>query len=435
MFWDKEIELLPREELKALQLARFKKTVRAAEKAPFYRQTFSEKRITPDRFTTLDDLRHLPFTTKQDLRTGFPDGFLAVDRSEVVRMHASSGTTGTPTVVYHTQNDVDLWADLVARCLYMAGVRQSDVFQNMMSYGLFTGGLGLHYGAERIGVMVIPIGAGNSRRQVRFMQQFGTTVAHIIPSYSLKLLETFEEMQLDPGKDTDLRILVVGAEPHSEEVRERIEEAYGVFAANSYGLSEMNGPGVAFECPDKNGIHLWEDSYILEIVDPNTLEPLPDGEVGEIALTTIRREAMPLIRYRTRDLARVHPGPCSCGRTHRRLSRIKGRTDDMLIIKGVNVYPIQVEQVLMTFEEAGNNYVILLDREGPIDQMTVRIEVRSNQFSQGLEGLQGLRARITHALREELQITPQVEFVEPGTIPAGEGKAQRVIDNRPKVGS
>ena len=432
MFWDKAIELMPREELEALQLARLRETVRAAQKAPFYRQAFSEGRIKSDLIRSLDDLRRLPFTTKQDLRAGFPDGFLAVDRREVVRMHASSGTTGTATVVYHSQRDIDRWTDLVARCLYMAGVRQSDVFQNMMSYGLFTGGLGLHYGAERIGVMVIPMGVGNSRRQISFMRQFGTTVAHIIPSYSLKLLETFEEMGLDPKKDTHLRILVVGAEPHSEQARERIEEAYGVFAANSYGLSEMNGPGVAFECPHKNGIHLWEDSYILEIVDPATLEPLSDGETGEIVLTTIRREAMPLIRYRTRDLAMVRPGPCSCGRTHRRLSRIQGRSDDMLIIKGVNVYPIQVERVLMAFPEVANNYVILLDRQGPVDQMTVRLEVTPELVSQGLEGLEGFRGRITHALREEILLTPHVDLVEPGTIPGEEGKAVRVIDNRPK---
>jgi phenylacetate-CoA ligase len=433
MFWDKEIEGLPREELESLQLARLKKTIERAGNAPFYGQTFSEKGITPDRVKALDDLAQLPFTTKQDLRDGFPDGFLAVDRSRVVRMHASSGTTGTATVVYHTQKDIDRWTNLVARCLHMAGTRQSDVFQNMMSYGLFTGGLGLHYGAEKIGTMVIPMGAGNSNRQISFMRQFGTTVAHIIPSYSLKLLETFEAMALDPRKDTGLRILVVGAEPHSEEVRERIEEAYGVFAANSYGLSEMNGPGVAFECPHKSGLHLWEDSYILEVVDPDTLEPVSDGDMGEIVLTTLGREAMPLIRYRTRDLARVHPGPCACGRTHRRLSRIQGRSDDMLIIKGVNVYPIQVEQVLMAFEEVGNNYVILLDREGSVDQMTVRIEVTSDLSSQGLEGLEGLRNRIARALREELLFTPGVEFAEPGAIPAGEGKAVRVIDNRPEA--
>ncbi len=432
MFWDKEIELLSREDLEALQAARLKRTVQAARKAPFYGQAFADCGITPERVACLDDLRRLPFTTKQDLRSGFPEGFLAVDRSEVVRMHASSGTTGTATVVYHTWKDIDRWTDLVARCLYMAGVRPSDVFQNMMSYGLFTGGLGLHYGAEKLGVMVIPMGIGNSKRQIAFMKQFGTTVAHIIPSYSLKLLETFDEMGVDPRNDTELRILVVGAEPHSEEVRARIEEAYGVFAVNSYGLSEMNGPGVAFECPHKSGLHLWEDSYILEIVDPVSLEPLPDGETGEIVLTTLRREAMPLIRYRTRDLAMVLPGTCSCGRAHRRLSRIKGRSDDMFIVKGVNVYPIQVEQVLMGFEEVGNNYLIVLDREGPVDRMTVRIEVTSALLARGLEGLEALRKTIIRQLREEILFTPRVDLVEPGTIPAGEGKALRVIDKRPK---
>jgi phenylacetate-CoA ligase len=432
VFWDKEIELLPREDLEALQLARLRKTLQAAARAPFYKQAFAENGIAPEKVKSLEDLRRLPFTTKQDLRAGFPDGFLAVDKSEVVRMHASSGTTGTATVVYHTRTDIDRWTDLVARCLYMAGVRQTDVFQNMMSYGLFTGGLGLHYGAEKIGVMVIPMGIGNSKRQIAFMQQFGTTVAHIIPSYSLKLLETFDEMGIDPKNDTSLRILVVGAEPHSEEVRARIEEAYGVFAVNSYGLSEMNGPGVAFECPHKSGIHLWEDSYILEVVDPQTLEPMPEGETGEIVLTTLRREAMPLIRYRTRDLAMALPGTCSCGRAHRRLSRIKGRSDDMVIVKGVNVYPIQVEQVLMGLEEVGNNYLILLDRDGPVDRMTVRIEVTSALLAKGLEGLEALRAKISRHLRDEILVTPKVELVEPGTIPAAEGKALRVIDNRPK---
>jgi phenylacetate-CoA ligase len=432
MFWDEKIEVLPREDLEALQVATLRKTIRAAGNAPFYRKVLSENGTTPEKVKSLDDLRRLPFTTKQDLRSGFPDGFLALDRSEVVRMHASSGTTGTATVVYHSQKDIDRWTDLVARCLYMAGVRPSDVFQNMMSYGLFTGGLGLHYGAEALGAMVIPMGIGNSKRQISFLQQFETTVAHIIPSYSLKLLETFEEIGVDPKEDTGLRILVVGAEPHSEEVRARIEEAYGVFAVNSYGLSEMNGPGVAFECPHKSGLHLWEDSYILEIVDPETMEPLPDGETGEVVLTTLRREAMPLIRYRTRDLAMVVPGTCPCGRTHRRLSRIKGRSDDMLIVKGVNVYPIQVEQALMVFEEVGNNYLILLDREGPVDQMTVRIEVTSALLAKGIEGLEALREKIIRRLREEILFTPKVDLVEPGEIPAGEGKAIRVIDNRPR---
>ncbi len=430
MYWDKEIELLAREELDALQGALLQKTVAQAAKAPFYREAFARGGIDPAEILGLEDLRRLPFTTKEDLRVGFPEGFLAVPREEVVRMHASSGTTGTATVVYHTRNDVLRWGDLVARCLWMAGMRPSDVFQNMMSYGLFTGGLGLHYGAETLGALVIPIGAGNSRRQVQFMRSFRTTVAHIIPSYALKLLETFREMGLDPKKETDLRILIVGAEPHSEEVRRRIEEAYGVFAANSYGLSEMNGPGVAFECPEKRGMHVWEDSYVLEIVDPESLEPVPEGEVGEIVLTTLRREAMPLIRYRTRDLARVLPGPCPCGRAHRRISRIQGRTDDMMIVKGVNIYPIQVEQVLMDCPEAGNNYLILLEREGGQDRMTVRVEVAVGLLARGKEEVEAFRAGIVRRLREEILITPRVELVEAGSLPAGEGKAVRVIDHR-----
>jgi len=429
--FDEEMERLPRDELDSLQAARLRKTIERALRSRFYGDLYGRMGIDAESVRTIDDVRRLPFTTKQDLRDAFPDGFLAVPGEDVVRMHASSGTTGAPTVVYHTQEDIRNWAHLMARCLYMAGVRRSDVFQNIMSYGLFTGGLGLHYGAERLGALVIPIGVGNSRRQIAFMQQFGTTVAHIIPSYALKLLETFQEMGVDPRRDTNLRIAVVGAEPHSEEIRERIEEAYGVFAVNSYGLSEMNGPGVAFECPYKSGIHVWEDSYVLEIVDPETLEPVPEGEIGEIVLTTLRRRAMPILRYRTRDLAMIYPGPCPCGRTHRRLSRIKGRTDDMLIIKGVNIYPIQVERVLMSFEEVGNNYLIELDKDGPVDRMTVKIEAGGTFLSLSMEGIDALKKRITRALTNEILITPRIELVEHGSISTGPGKAVRVIDHRP----
>lgn len=434
MYWDKEIELLPRRELEALQIKKLVETIGRAEKAPFYRDRLARERLSSQSVHGLEDLRRFPFTTKQDLRDGFPDGFLAVPREDVVRVHASSGTTGTPTAVYHTLKDLDRWSSLVARCLYMAGLRRSDVFQNCMSYGLFTGGLGLHYGAEKLGAMVVPSGVGNSRRQIALIRQFGTTAVHIIPSYALKLLESFWEMGLDPRKDTRLRIAVVGAEPHSEEIRRRIEDAYGVFAPNSYGLSEMNGPGVAFDCPHKTGLHLWEDSYILEVVDPKTLEPVPEGEVGEIVLTTLCREAMPLIRYRTRDLARILPGPCPCGRTHRRLSRIQGRSDDMFIVKGVNIYPIQVEQVLMGFAEVGNNYVIHLDRQGATDRMTVKIEASEALLALGLDRLKDHTRRIAHALREEILVTPEVELVEPGSLPATEGKAVRVVDNRPVQG-
>jgi phenylacetate-CoA ligase len=432
VFWDRDIECMARDALEILQIKRLKETVERAGRAPFYHDLFSREGLSPESIENLADLKRFPLTTKEDLRSAFPDGFVAVPEEEVVRLHVSSGTTGTPTAVYHTQRDLEAWADMVARSLYMAGVRKSDVFQNMVGYGLFTGGLGLHYGAEKLGAAVIPSGVGNSRRQIALIRQFKTTSFHAIPSYALKLLETFREIGVDPKTETALRIAVVGAEPYSEETRQRIEAGYGVFAANCYGLSELNGPGVAFECPHKTGMHLWEDNYVLEIVDPDTLEPLPDDVVGEIVLTTLKREAMPLIRYRTRDLAMIQSGPCPCGRTHRRISRIRGRSDDMLILKGVNIYPMQVEQVLMSFGEVGNNYVIVLDRKGSVDQLTVKIEVTPDLLGMGLEGMEDLRRKLTNSLRDEILITPKVELVEPGSLAPGEGKAVRVVDNRGK---
>lgn len=430
MFWEKEIETMPVPDLRALQGTRLRKTMDRAARTPYYRELFGRLGLSAERIKTLDDVRRIPFTTKEDLRGHFPYGFLAVTLEDVVRMHSSSGTTGNPTVVYHTRRDLEAWANLVARCMVMTGVHKADVFQNMMGYGLFTGGLGLHYGAERIGVMVIPAGAGNSRRQIMLMRNFGTTVVHIIPSYALKLATVFEAEEVDPKEDVKLRIALIGAEPHSEEIRRRIEETYALDAFNSYGLSEMNGPGVAFECPKKGGMHVWEDSYILEVIDPKTLEPVPDGEEGELVFTTLNREAMPILRYRTRDLAFVYPEPCACGRTHRRIARIKGRTDDMLIIKGVNCFPVQVERTLMAFPEVGNNYVIVLEKAGPMDEMIVRIEVREEILRGGIRHLEALRRRIVHALQDEILITPKVELVEPGSLPTTEGKAVRVVDRR-----
>ena len=431
MFWNSEYECLPREDLEKLQIELFRGIVEKARQTPYYSKIFSESRLSGESVNSMEDVRRFPFTEKDHLRSGFPYQFLAVPREEVVRVHVSSGTTGVPTAVYHTRNDIEIWADSMARCLYMAGMRKEDVFQNMTGYGLFTGGLGLHYGAEKVGAMVIPSGTGNSRRQITLMSQLGTTVFHIIPSYALKLLDTFEELEMDPRDALQLRIAVVGAEPHSEETRRRIEEAYGVFAVNSYGLSEMNGPGVAFECPFKTGLHLWEDRYLLEIIDPSTLEPVDEGETGEVVLTTLQREAMPLIRYRTRDLAAIRPGPCPCGRTHRRLSRILGRTDDMFIIKGVNIYPIQIERVLMRFQETGNNYDIFLEREDDVDRIRVRVEtVGETGVSLSPEERNRFVRRITQALKDEILVTPVVELMEPGSIVVSEGKAKRVFDHR-----
>jgi len=314
--------------------------------------------------------------------------------------------------------------------MYMAGVRREDVFQNMSGYGLFTGGLGFQYGAERLGALTIPSGSGNSKRQIHLMQDFSTTVVHVIPSYALHLWKVFEEMGFDPRKDTRLRMMLIGAEPHSEATRQRLEEMYGVDAFNSYGLSEMNGPGVAFECPQKKGMHFWEDDFLVEVIDPKTGEALSDGEEGELVYTTLNREAMPLIRYRSKDLATLYPDPCPCGRTHRRMSRIKGRSDDMFILKGVNIFPLQIDTTLMNIPEVGTNYLILLERENFEDRMIVKVEVRPEFFQGDLFQLERLRRQITEALRSEILVTPKVELVEPDTLPKSEGKAVRVVDQR-----
>jgi phenylacetate-coenzyme A ligase PaaK-like adenylate-forming protein len=429
-FWEREIETLKPKELRRLQLRRLKKTLRQAGTSPFYSGLFKKHRVSAEKVEGLEDLKEIPFTTKQDLRDQFPYGFLTVPREKIVRLHSSSGTTGRATAVFHTQKDLGGWANLVARCMYMAGVRKQDVFQNMSGYGLFTGGLGFQYGAERLGALTIPSGSGNSKRQIHLMQDFGTTVVHIIPSYALHLWKVFGEMGLEPKRDTQLRILLIGAEPHSEATRQRIEEMYGVDAFNSYGLSEMNGPGVAFECPQKKGMHFWEDAFLVEVIDPKTGEVLPDGVEGELVYTTLNREAMPMIRYRSKDLAAIFPEPCPCGRTHRRMSRIKGRSDDMFILKGVNIFPLQIDTTLMNIPEVGTNYLIVLERENFEDRMIVRVEVRPQFFRGDLWQLENLRKQITEALKSELLVTPKVELVEPDSLPKSEGKAVRVMDKR-----
>lgn len=430
MYWEKEIETMSISGLRALQLQRLKRTVSLALTSPYYRQMYQEAGIVADDIHTLDDVRKLPFTTKQDLRNGYPYGFLTVEQEEVVRLHSSSGTTGQATVIFHTRSDIEDWANLMARCMYMTGARRSDVFQNMTGYGMFTGGLGFHYGAEKLGTLTVPAGSGNSKRQIHFMQDFGTTIIHAIPSYALHLFSVFEEVGVDPKRDLHLKIAYLGAEPHSDHTRKRVEEGLGVRAYNSYGLSEMYGPGVAFECPEQHGMHIWEDAYVVEVLNPTTLEPVPDGEEGELVLTTLSREAMPLIRYRTRDLTAIIPGECPCGRTHKRIARIKGRTDDMLIVKGVNVFPMQVEAVLMGIPEVGTNYQIVLDTEDFIDTMTVKVEVHSDFFTGDVKGLKALQQKITGALKSELLFTPRVALVEPDSLPKSQGKAVRVFDNR-----
>lgn len=430
MFWEKEIETIDREELEKYQLKRLNETINNCKRSPFYKKFFEKLNINS--INSFEDIKKIPFTTKQDLRDNFPYGFLTVDLEDVVRLHSSSGTTGNPTVVFHTKKDLDEWTNLIARCMYMVGVRKSDVFQNMMGYGLFTGGIGFHYGAERLGVLTIPIGAGNSKRQIWFMKQFKTSVVHILPSYALRLATFFEEMGIDPKKDLSLRIAFIGAEPHSEQIRKKIEEIYNIKAYNSYGLSEMNGPGVAFECPYQNGMHIWEDNYYVEIINPETGEVLPDGEEGELVLTTLKREAMPLIRYRTRDLTRIILGKCQCGRTHKRIDRIKGRSDDMLIINGVNIFPIQIERTIMNIPEVGNNYIIEIRKENYMDKLYVKIELNENMFHGTLNEVENLQKKVIEELKIELGISPVVKFVDAESFPETEGKAVRVYDLRNK---
>ena len=426
-YWEKELEILSRPTLEKLQLERLNRTIKQACGSPYY-----SKKLDCTPLKSIEDLQKLPFTTKQDLRDHFPYGFLTVNKKEVVRLHSSSGTTGNPTVVFHTQRDLNSWANLMARSLYAAGIRDTDVFQNMSGYGLFTGGLGFQYGVEKLGCLSIPAGAGNSLRQIKLMQDYGTTVAHAIPSYLKRLYDVFEASGLDPKKDTQLHSLMIGAEPHTEEQRQRIQEMYGVKAYNSFGLSEMNGPGVAFECVYQNGMHVWEDAYLAEIVNPKTLEPVADGEYGELVMTTLDRTAMPIIRYRTRDLTRFIPGQCQCGRIHRRLDRITGRSDDMFIVKGCNIFPMQVEGILMKFKEISSDYLITLDTKEDNDVMIVEVELDSNAFVADINFLANLTNRITHNLRDEVLIKPIVKLVKPGSIPKSEGKAVRVIDHRKK---
>lgn len=429
LYFQPEIETMKRADLEALQIKRLKESIRIALHSPFYKARFGEKGITPDSIRSLEDLQKLPFTTKNDLRTHYPFGLVATPMSEVVRLHSSSGTTGNPTVICHSQQDLNRWANRVARCLYMVGVRREDVFQNTSGYGMFTGGLGFQYGAELLGALTVPAAAGNTVRQIKFIRDFGTTSMHAVPSYAFRLYEVMREMGIDPRRDTKLKTLVIGAEPHTDAQRKKIEESFGAKAYNSFGMSEMSGPGVAFECPEQNGLHLWEDSYIMEIINPDTLEPVPDGEVGELVLTTLDRDAMPLIRYRTRDLTRIIPGECPCGRTHRRIDRLKGRSDDMFIVKGVNIFPMQIEKILMQFKELGANYLITVDTINNNDEVMVEVEL-SDLFTDDYSQLQGLTREITRQLKDEILLTPKIKLVDRGTLPQSDGKAIRVKDLR-----
>ncbi|MDR0972540.1 MAG: phenylacetate--CoA ligase [Prevotellaceae bacterium] len=427
-YWEEAIETMTRERLLALQLERFRRTMEIASHSPFYHDVFRAHGITPEQIQSPEDIRRIPFTTKAQMREHYPFGLVAGKQEDAVRLHSSSGTTGNPTVIVHSQHDLDSWANLVARCLYMVGLRKTDVFQNSSGYGMFTGGLGFQYGAERLGALTVPAAAGNSKRQIKFITDFGTTALHAIPSYAIRLAEVFQEEGIDP-RSTKLRTLLIGAEPHTDEQRRRIEQMLGVRAYNSFGMSEMNGPGVAFECQEQNGMHFWEDCYYVEIIHPETEEPMPIGEYGELVLTTLDRTMMPLIRYRTRDLTRILPGECPCGRTHLRIDRIKGRSDDMFIIKGVNIFPMQIEKVLVQFPELGSQYLITLLTQNSQDEIIVEVELSDLSTDNYIE-LENIRKEITRQLRDEILVTPRVKLVKKGSLPQSEGKAVRVKDCR-----
>jgi phenylacetate-CoA ligase len=427
MFWNERMETLKGEELQALQEKRLRWTVAQAEKVPFYREILRGASLGPGDIRTLSDVRGIPFTTKRDLREGYPFGFLAVPRREMRRIHTTSGTTGKPTVVGYTAKDLSNWAELIARNLTMVGLGEGDVFQNMVNYGLFTGGLGFHYGAELMGLTVVPSATGNTRRQIEMIEDFGVTAIHCTPSYAMHLSEVAGEM--GAGLST-LKTGCFGAEPWSEATRSELERRLGVSAFDSYGLSEMYGPGVAMECPEKDGLHIWHDSYLVEIIDPATGETLGPGEKGEMVITPLVKEAMPLLRYRTGDITMLMDGEdCPCGRGQK-ISRILGRSDDMLVVRGINVFPSQIEHVLFSLPEVGEQFMVYLDRIHQLDEMTIEVEMNRGAFSGELRDLHRVQEKIGTALRENLGIRTDVRLVEPGSLPRFEGKAKRVVDRR-----
>jgi phenylacetate-CoA ligase len=431
LFWEEEIETLPRAGLESIQLKRLQQLVgRMYKTVKPYRDKMEQAGVVPEDIKNLNDLQKLPFTVKDDLRDNYPFGLFTVPLEDIVRVHASSGTTGKPTVVGYTQKDIELWASIMARALTCAGAHKGDIVHNAYGYGLFTGGLGAHYGAERLGATVIPVSGGNSKRQITIMKDFGSTVLLSTPSYALNLAEAMESVDVNPAS-LSLRVGIFGAEPWSENMREEVEKKLNLKAVDIYGLSEVMGPGVAQECLETDrGMHVFEDHFLPEIIDPDTLEVLPPGEKGELVFTTLTKEAFPIIRYRTKDISRLIYDTCACGRTLVRMEKVTGRTDDMLIIRGVNVFPSQVEHVLMGIEGVEPHYQIVVDRQGSMDTMAVQVEVSAGLFSDEIRVLENLTKKIQVDIKDMLGVTCKVQLVEPKTIQRSQGKAQRVIDNR-----
>jgi phenylacetate-CoA ligase len=431
MFFNQEIETLPRPALEALQLERLQALLeRVYANVPFYKATLENAGIRPADVKSLDDLQSLPFTTKQDMRDSYPYGLFAAPMEDIVRIHASSGTTGKPTVVGYTLKDIDVWSELMARSFVSAGAHKGDIVHNAYGYGLFTGGLGAHYGAERLGASVIPISGGNTKRQIMIMQDFGSTVLTCTPSYSLFMAEEARAEGVD-FRNLKLRVGIFGAEPWSDAMRGEIEQKLNLAAIDIYGLSEIMGPGVAIECIEaKKGLHIWEDHFIPEIINPESGQRVAEGERGELVITTITKQGIPLIRYRTRDITSLSYEPCICGRTHARITRMSGRSDDMLIIRGVNVFPSQIESVLVGIEGVEPHYLLIVDRSENLDTLEIQVEVDERIFSDEVKVLQKLAKRIEKEIKDMLGITCSAKLVEPKTIQRSEGKAKRVIDNR-----
>ena len=431
MIYNEEYETMPREALEAIQLRRLQKTVaRVYNTVPFYKKRFDEVGVKVDDVSSLDDLRRLPFTYKDNLRDSYPFGMFTVPMDDVVRIHASSGTTGKPTVVGYTALDIQTWSELMARTLMAGGATRGDMIHNAYGYGLFTGGLGFHYGAEKLGASVIPISGGNTKRQVMIMTDFGPTILTCTPSYALLIAEVAEEMGVD-FREFNFKAGIFGAEPWSEQMREEIERKLNIKAMDIYGLSEIIGPGVSVECIEaQNGLHIFEDHFITEIIDPDTEEVLPYGTPGELVFTTITKEAFPVIRYRTRDISVLYPEPCRCGRTIVRMGRVQGRSDDMLIIRGVNVFPSQIESVIMEIDGIEPYYQLEVAREGRLDTLTVKVEVNEKVFSDEVKNLQNMERKLEKNIKEMLSVSAQVKLVEPKSIQRSEGKAVRVIDKR-----
>ncbi|ODV49368.1 MULTISPECIES: phenylacetate--CoA ligase family protein [Methanohalophilus] len=428
-YWQPEYETMQKDEMRQLQLKRLKKTAaNVYGNVPFYKDKFKALDVCPENINTVDDITNLPITKKSDLRANYPFGLFATPNKDVVRIHASSGTSGKPTVVGYTENDIRTWADMMARDLKMVGVGPDDVFQNSLNYGLFTGGLGFHNGAERLGAMTVPAGTGNTARQLEMMQDFGVTAINCTPSYALYLAETAEEM--DILDKLSLRIGTFGGEPWSSNTRKDIEDVFGMKAYDSYGLSELIGPGVAFECEEQDGLHIWDDHFLVEVLDLNG-EQVSEGEKGELVLTSLTKEAFPVIRYHTGDITRLLESECACGRTSTRISRIMGRADDMLIVRGINVFPSQIEDVLVGINEITDQFQILLKRNAhKMDEITVRVELSDNAFTGELKDLAAVKKHVENELKSVLNIRTNVDLAEKGTIPRTTGKAKRVVDHR-----